>query len=50
MVGYIRLRKPRLFDDAANGQFAGIAVLMLVLPVFIFGWSLAIVTITALTF
>ena len=26
------------------------AVLMLVLPVFIFGWSLAIVTITALTF
>jgi hypothetical protein len=38
--------------DTANGHSSGkeAAVLMLVLPVFIFGWSLAIVTITALTF
>ena len=38
--------------ETANGYSSGkeAAVLMLVLPVFIFGWSLAIVTITALTF
>ena len=38
--------------DTANGHSSGkeAAVLMLVLPVFIFGWSLAILTITALTF
>ena len=38
--------------ETANGHSSGkeAAVLMLVLPVFIFGWSLAIVTIAALVF
>ena len=38
--------------ETANGHSSGkeAAVLMLVLPVFIFGWSLAIVTIAAMVF